>query len=384
MGHRLAINVVVIAGYLTNTLWEVYFMESDRRRISNYTDVTDSSQSVISNHQKTVFVDDVLDLSELAQLETLRGGRTLLYFGEDQVPFPKPIEDADIIILYQCLYQLGYTDRIDVVLHTYGGSVTVSHRISKLLRDFAAQVNMLIPYKARSSGTLLCLGADNIVMGPLAELGPLDPSITAMNTQSSREPSTISSEEIKAVRQVAENWFGVHSEDNLTQVFRAVSDRIFPTSLAGFFRAEQLMYSIADELLHYHLPEATTDQRHQIIQQLVCGYHSHDYVITQKEAKRIGLQVSSPSQTEEALLWSIWKKCRNYLNTPVTPSAQTGNTMYVDGLLASTSFVARHVVQWAEYTPITSQVVTASTHRTTMHAVKQGYWEILFKTDSSD
>ncbi len=44
-----------------------------------------------------------------------------------------------------------------------------------LLRERFKKVSVLIPYVAYSAATLLALGADEIVMHPFSNLGPVDP-----------------------------------------------------------------------------------------------------------------------------------------------------------------------------------------------------------------
>ncbi|MBW6440533.1 hypothetical protein K0B03_00695 [Patescibacteria group bacterium] len=49
-------------------------------------------------------------------------------------------------------------------------------RLIKLIRSYANEVEMLIPYRAHSAGTLISIGTDKIVMERLVELSPVEPS----------------------------------------------------------------------------------------------------------------------------------------------------------------------------------------------------------------
>lgn len=40
----------------------------------------------------------------------------------------------------------------------------------------AKQIEVIVPYRAHSTGTLIAIGADKIIMGRLGELSPVDPS----------------------------------------------------------------------------------------------------------------------------------------------------------------------------------------------------------------
>ena len=63
---------------------------------------------------------------------------------------------------------------VDVWLHSPGGSARDAYKIALLLRSIACRVRVVIPDYAKSAATLLSLVADEIYMGPAAELGPLD------------------------------------------------------------------------------------------------------------------------------------------------------------------------------------------------------------------
>ncbi len=52
-----------------------------------------------------------------------------------------------------------------------------------MLRMFCDELEVIVPARARSAGTLMCLGADKVVMTKQATLGPIDPSLTGpLNT----------------------------------------------------------------------------------------------------------------------------------------------------------------------------------------------------------
>src|SRR3989442_1223355 len=66
---------------------------------------------------------------------------------------------------------------IDLILHTPGGLVLAAEQIAHALVAHRAKVTIFVPHYAMSGGTLLALAADEIVMGPHAVLGPLDPQV---------------------------------------------------------------------------------------------------------------------------------------------------------------------------------------------------------------
>jgi len=64
-----------------------------------------------------------------------------------------------------------------LLLHTSGGKVEPAYLISKCCKKSAPRFVVAVPRFAKSAGTLLALGADEIHMGIISELGPIDPQI---------------------------------------------------------------------------------------------------------------------------------------------------------------------------------------------------------------
>lgn len=65
-----------------------------------------------------------------------------------------------------------------LLLHNLGGSIEAGYLISKTCKRLAGgKFVVAVPRKAKSAATLLALGADEIHMGLMSELGPIDPQI---------------------------------------------------------------------------------------------------------------------------------------------------------------------------------------------------------------
>jgi len=65
-----------------------------------------------------------------------------------------------------------------LVVHSLGGSIEAGYLISKTCKRLSNEKFVVaVPRKAKSAATLLSLGADEIHMGLMSELGPIDPQI---------------------------------------------------------------------------------------------------------------------------------------------------------------------------------------------------------------
>jgi hypothetical protein len=71
-------------------------------------------------------------------------------------------------------------DDLDLIIQSSGGDIHAAYQMMTLLRKRMSGLGELVacvPGKAQSSATLLCLGADKILLGELGALGPLDAQI---------------------------------------------------------------------------------------------------------------------------------------------------------------------------------------------------------------
>lgn len=65
-----------------------------------------------------------------------------------------------------------------LVLHSNGGQIEAAYLIGKLcLNHLSGRFAISVPRQAKSAATLLCCAADEIHMGGVSELGPIDPQI---------------------------------------------------------------------------------------------------------------------------------------------------------------------------------------------------------------
>jgi Serine dehydrogenase proteinase len=277
-------------------------------------------------------------IETLKHFESLRHHPVLLYMAEDRAPYRKVIDDGDILVIYDMLHRLGALEQLDLIINTSGGSVTAVRKLLHLLHEVVSHLTILVPYKAHSAGTLLCLGAHDVVLTSMAELSPIDPHIEGMQRG---KHTMFSSEDIATFRTMARDWFGVQGEDDAITLLRLFCDQMFPPSLAHFFRAEHLVRQIAQEAVCFQLPDASVDTHQSIVEQLLTGYHDHLYPLTRIDLTRLGLHITAPSVEEERLLWSIWAHSRRYLDR----FQQSSEGTPVNGLVLSSHFCARHRVQ---------------------------------------
>lgn len=87
------------------------------------------------------------------------------------------LDDKDVEILEGLLRTLDLSEGIAVMISSPGGSGLAAERMINVLRSYSGTGEFwaIVPGKAKSAATMVCLGASKILMGPASELGPIDP-----------------------------------------------------------------------------------------------------------------------------------------------------------------------------------------------------------------
>jgi sulfur relay (sulfurtransferase) DsrC/TusE family protein len=137
----------------------------------------------------------------LTKFEKERGRPTLVYW---TTPLARISVGAELPLFDQ-LQACGKQEAIDLVLFTQGGDTEAPWRIVSLMREFCKEFSVLLPHRALSSGTLIAMGADKIVMTPLSVLGPIDPSRThplLPKREGAPEPEPISVQDMRHAMQL--------------------------------------------------------------------------------------------------------------------------------------------------------------------------------------
>src|SRR3989454_11215365 len=119
----------------------------------------------------------------IAKIERQRGSRVILLVHRQEtmslLGFPL-MRYIDINDAEDVLRACALTDPeglLDLVLHTPGGLVLASVQIARAIRHRQGKGTVVGPHYAMSGGTLIALGADEIVMAPHAVLRPVDPQL---------------------------------------------------------------------------------------------------------------------------------------------------------------------------------------------------------------
>lgn len=228
--------------------------------------------------------------------------------------------DIELLPYLDNVLSQGTTDRqLDIVLFCRGGTPVAARRIARLLKLHSTDVTFIVPDRCESSGTILVLAANAIIVGPAAVFTAIDPILQGDDDQASGAPAGIAAQDVRLFGQMAKDWFGIDEAAAARQSFELLSQQLFPTSLTAFYRSLRLVEGICHELLVGS--GAIAEPAHsKIIERLLHGFHSHDFPLDGSDLLDLGLPVIKHSQVE-ALLTALALDLRQLLNSR-NPSAE--------------------------------------------------------------
>lgn len=239
------------------------------------------------------------------QIEQDRSTKVLAYITGDRRGLETQISADCIDLFVDLLDQIGPTDKLSLILHTNGGETLAAWRLVNLLRIFCDELEILIPMKALSAGTLICIGADKLVMTKQAALGPIDPSVNnplnpQINMGSQMRQVPVSVEAVLGYLGAAKDELKITSEQHLTNVLLGLASQVHPLVLGEIFRSRAQIRFLAGKLL----PRQVGDKKKvkNIIYFLCANSGSHDYTINRREARELGLVVDTPGNELYGLL----------------------------------------------------------------------------------
>ena len=239
----------------------------------------------------------------IEQIQSQRGSKILTFFlGDREIkPLgmnPPPGLRLDIQqdtkpFVYKTLKQIGHQKKIDLFLYTRGGDTNSIWPLVSIIKEFCDEFNVLVPFRAHSGGTMICLAADKIVMGKMGELSPIDPTtgnpFNPPDEIMKGKRKGISVEDLTSYLSLATEpkKFNLKEKDVL-DVFKELTKNVHPLALGNVNRVHTQIRLLAGKLLELHLDPKKDDQRiKKITDTLTEKFYSHLHFINRREAKEI-------------------------------------------------------------------------------------------------
>jgi hypothetical protein len=241
----------------------------------------------------------------ISQIEALRGSKVITYVMTNRPNIRSDMDSTDIIHFREHLDDICKTcNKLDLFLYSYGGELETAWELVNLFREYNADLSVLIPYHARSSATLIALGAREIVMGKMGTLGPIDPSIRL--TGGPLDGMEISVADMDIYEDFLREEYQVVSPQDKIKAFERLANDVSPILIGRAYRNYLETQDDALKLLQRYINDPARAKK--IVRSFLRQIHTHNHGISRGEAKKMGLNIIPASDKMEKLLWNLYKE----------------------------------------------------------------------------
>lgn len=209
-------------------------------------------------------------------------------------------------------------------LATYGGDPDAGFRIARSLRHHYERLTIVVPSYCKSAGTLLAIGADELVISDRGELGPLDMQLKKPDelfdmssgldiTQAMEFLRTQAGEILKSTMVDLKVELEVTTKtaaEIATKLAQGLVSPIYaqidPYKIGESQRAVSIAFSYGQRL-----DEKVKNLKSGALKSLVLDYPSHGFVVDRKEATNLFKNVRAPQFLEQIVIDELYELCKN-------------------------------------------------------------------------
>ena len=123
--------------------------------------------------------------------------------------FDSDIEDTSASAFLDVVEQSASSKNALLLISTFGGSADAAYQMARGLQLTYedGKISVLIEDQCKSAGTLLAIGADELIMGDRAELGPLDVQVSVRDELGEMTSGLTLTEALQCLGEQASNLF---------------------------------------------------------------------------------------------------------------------------------------------------------------------------------
>ncbi len=221
-------------------------------------------------------------------IEKERGSKVITYMLS-----PQGASVADDVIppLFHQLMTVGHQKKIDLFIAARGGAPEAVWRVLSLVREYCDHMAVIVSGQLFSASAFIALGADEIVMSPLSELGPMH--IQTLRSSPDDEGGRFMNPfDILEYMRFAKLW-----EVDATTAFDAID--IDPAMIGSAMRAFNLAVEVCEKSLDLSAQEYSDDDKMKIVTDFVTGSYSSNLPFTRRDCENLGLPVTKASASLE-------------------------------------------------------------------------------------
>jgi hypothetical protein len=225
----------------------------------------------------------------------------------------------DLEVISRCHNRRCKPNLLALVI-TEGGDADAAYRIARCLQDRYEKFTCYISGYCKSAGTLLALGANELVFSEHGELGPLDIQMAKKDDLWESESGLTVMTALTAIHEKAlvafEHFFvtitaksggritGVTGSEIAAKItdglYGPITEQIDPIHLGEAFRAMAIAKEYGQRLMRKSRNFTSSG-----LERLISEYPSHGFVIDQHEATTIFRRVRAATADEHALMVAL-------------------------------------------------------------------------------
>ncbi|MHA1593525.1 MAG: SDH family Clp fold serine proteinase [Candidatus Baldrarchaeia archaeon] len=205
--------------------------------------------------------------------------------------------------------------KLYLLIHSPGGGVSSAYIIAKALRKNFEYLRVYVPQVAASGATLIAISGNEIIMGEISRLSPID----VLMWSGDRIKSALAL--LRSFYKLEEKYERTPPQD-IPYPSRHLIESIDPEEL-------ERMTGILREVETYAMDLLTkagypSDKAKSIAEKLVYGFHSHYEVIDYEKAGKLGLNVKWYEDYRED-----WVKIKRWLGKYILEESPIHHVVYV-------------------------------------------------------
>ncbi len=260
----------------------------------------------------------------IKKIEELRSSKVVVYYS---LHF---LEPKDFETIFECVNTLGKHKKIDLYVLSQGGFAHPAYKIARLFQEYSKQFSVLIPYYAKSAATILSLGADEIIMGPASELGPIDPQF---QTPDSPPISALTLKE--SLDYITKE---IQQDPKMAPLYIPLLDKVNLMELGHFAREIESAKQYGEDLLTSRKTNPLNKEKaKKIADTFVQKYKTHGFVIDGKTAQSLlgdTVKLLNSNDNIWNCMWQLHNVYTQYIKDKknIVKIIETFNEAYEEGI----------------------------------------------------
>ena len=237
----------------------------------------------------------------IKQIEKIRSSKVVVYYSFNR------LEPSDFEIIFEFVDSLGKQDCLDLYILSSGGFAHPAYKIARLFQNYSKKrFSVLIPYYAKSAATILSLGADEIIMGPTSELGPIDPQFSINNGSAPISALTLKESLDYITREIKK-------DPKMAPLYVPLLDKVNLMEFGHFEREIESAKQYGEALLTSRkVNKLSNEEAKKTANKFVQQYKTHGFVIDGQMASHLLKDTINLISSKEELWQCMWQLHNTY------------------------------------------------------------------------